>query len=88
MFYPCVYLFAIWDAYRDAGGRKPYAFLPFVFSAYFGTIGVVYSSLLLGPVWLPIIFLILGAFLGFFVKKLCLHSMESRSEKEEKHVIR
>ena len=22
MFYPCVYLFAIWDAYRDAGGTK------------------------------------------------------------------
>lgn len=42
MFYPCVYLFAIWDAYRDAGGgNSRYSFFPFVFSAYFGTIGVI-----------------------------------------------
>jgi hypothetical protein len=45
MFYPCVYLFSMWDAYRDAGGStEPYSFLPFVFSAYFGTVGVVYSD--------------------------------------------
>src|SRR5699024_1922917 len=49
MFYPCIYMFAIWDAYKDAGGGGPYAFLPFVFAAYFGTIGVIYSSEILGP---------------------------------------
>lgn len=36
MFYPCVYMFAIWDAYRDSGElRTPYAFLPFIVSAYY-----------------------------------------------------
>src|SRR5690625_6129195 len=46
MFYPCVYLFAIWDAYKDAGeNSNNYLFLPFVFSAYIGTIGVIYSSI-------------------------------------------
>src|SRR5699024_11039626 len=29
MFYPCLYFFAIWDAFKDAGGgKKPYSFLP------------------------------------------------------------
>lgn len=75
MFYPCVYMFAIWDAYRDAGGSRPYGFLPFVFAAYFGTIGVIYSSLFLGPIWLPIVCLILGSLVGFLAKKLCLYAM-------------
>ncbi|MDN4493010.1 hypothetical protein [Ureibacillus aquaedulcis] len=75
MFYPCLYMFAIWDAYRYAEGEvSPYIFLPFVFSAYFGTIGVTYSSrlelfgVLLGPVFLPILFLISGICIGFFIK--------------------
>lgn len=74
MFYPCVYMFAIWDAYRDAGGaRSPYSFLPFVFSAYFGTIGLIYSSTLrifgalIGPVFLPIIFLCIGTLVGLAI---------------------
>lgn len=75
MFYPCIYVFAIWDAYRDSNVQRTlYAFLPFVLSAYLGTIGVVYSSVikingfLLGPIWLPIICLILGALLGAFIR--------------------
>jgi hypothetical protein len=45
MFYPCVYFFAMWDAYKDAGGDKePYSFLPFVLSAYFVTMGLMYSA--------------------------------------------
>lgn len=40
MFYPCLYLFAVWDAYSDAGkDEKPLLFLPFALSAYAGTIG-------------------------------------------------
>lgn len=32
MFYPCLYFFAIWDAYKDAGGgEKPFAYLPLYF---------------------------------------------------------
>ncbi len=75
MFYPCLYMFAIWDAYRDAGGGKsPYSFLPFAFSAYSVTVGLIYSSrltlfgVLLGPIWLPMLFLIPGLVIGFLLQ--------------------
>lgn len=77
MFYPCVYLFAMWDAFRDAGGGKgPYSFLPFVFSAYFGTIGVIFSSTFhivgkkWGPIWFSILCLIIGVAIGLVIKKM------------------
>ncbi|MDQ1913133.1 hypothetical protein RAC89_22315 [Paenibacillus sp. GD4] len=72
MFYPCVYMFAIWDAYRDAKGQLPStATLPFVLGAYFGTVGIIYSSSftlggkLLGPVWLGMFAYGVGALLGY-----------------------
>lgn len=75
MFYPCLYLFSLWDAYRDAGGGgSPYAFLPFVSSAFFTTVGLIYSSNVIlfgslwGPVWLPILFCIIGFSLGWLLK--------------------
>lgn len=75
MFYPCVYFFAMWDAYKDAGGGKePYSFLPFVFSAYFVTVGLMYSAkvklfgILLGTIWLPMLCLIPGVFVGYLLK--------------------
>lgn len=75
MFYPCLYLFSIWDAYRDSGdGKSLYSFLPFVFSAYFVTVGLIYSSslkifgLLFGPVFLPMLFLIPGIIIGIFIQ--------------------
>ncbi|MGZ4113064.1 MAG: hypothetical protein ACXVP5_11575 [Tumebacillaceae bacterium] len=80
MFYPCVYLYAIWDAYRDAcGGSTAYSYLPFVGSAYLGTIGVIYSSdpflgISFGPIWLPILFMWLGVLLGWMLKKMLLRS--------------
>jgi hypothetical protein len=70
LFYPCLYLFAIYDAYKDAGGGDHFSFLPFVISAYMGTIGVIYSPYYLGPIWLPILFLILGAAIGIFIRKI------------------
>lgn len=77
MFYPCLYFFAMWDAFKDAGGGKEkYSFLPFVFSAYFVTVGCIYSSnlrlfgILFGPVWLPMLFVIPGLAVGFIIKKL------------------
>lgn len=70
MFYPCLYLFAIYDAYRDAGGGNRFSFLPFVTSAYMGTIGVIYSPYILGPIWLPILFLILGVVIGMTLQNL------------------
>ncbi|RCW48043.1 hypothetical protein [Paenibacillus prosopidis] len=80
MFYPCLYMFAMWDGYRDVGGMKtPYSFLPFVFTAYFLTVGVIYSSklklfgVLLGPVWLPILFLPLGLGVGFIFSSILIN---------------
>ncbi|MDF2684800.1 MAG: hypothetical protein K0R47_5990 [Brevibacillus sp.] len=75
MFYPCLYLFSLWDAYRDTGGGgSPYAFLPFVISAFSTTVGLIYSSNIIlfgslwGPVWLPISFCIIGFSLGLLLK--------------------
>lgn len=77
MFYPCLYMFAIWDGYKDAGGgQSRYATLPFVFCAFFGTVGIMYSpvlriaGVLLGPVWLPMGFAFLGFGFGFILKWL------------------
>ncbi|SEQ49898.1 hypothetical protein [Piscibacillus halophilus] len=79
MFYPCIYFFGIWDAYKHADGKNPpYEFLPFVFSAFFVTVGLMYSyraeilGYILGPVWTPIIFLIPGICIGLFIRKLIL----------------
>ncbi|WP_106498423.1 hypothetical protein [Lentibacillus sp. Marseille-P4043] len=75
MFYPCLYFFAIWDAYKDVGGgKKPYSFMPFVFSAYFVTVGLILSptvtifGVLIGPMWLPILFLPIGIVIGFIIQ--------------------
>jgi hypothetical protein len=75
MFYPCIYLFAIWDAYRDAGGNEiPLLFVPFILSAYTGTIGVIFSNtftiknIFLGPVWLMLFFALIGFGLGFIIR--------------------
>ncbi|WP_062047377.1 hypothetical protein [Bacillus sp. JCM 19034] len=83
MFYPCLYMFSIWDAYRDAGGgRSPFSFLPFVFAAFLSTIGVIYSptleifGLLLGPVFSPIIFLLIGVIIGWIIK-ICVLSISN-----------
>ncbi|WP_277679504.1 hypothetical protein [Gracilibacillus dipsosauri] len=79
MFYPCIYLFAIWDAYKDSGGGKsPFEFIPFVTSAYFVTVGLIYSStleifgILMGPIWLPILFVGVGVTIGLIVRKILI----------------
>ncbi|KAB2489843.1 hypothetical protein F8155_22655 [Priestia endophytica] len=78
MFYPCVYFFAMWDAFKDAGGGKDrYSFLPFMFGAYFVTVGVIYSSTLTilgvvwGPVWLPMLFVLPGVVIGLVIRFSC-----------------
>ncbi|WP_035323617.1 hypothetical protein [Peribacillus kribbensis] len=75
LFYPCLYFFAMWDAWKDAGGgRGRYSFLPFVSCAYMVTVGTIYSprftlfGLLLGPIWLPILSVIPGVLIGLAIK--------------------
>jgi hypothetical protein len=81
MFYPCLYFYAMWDAFKDAGGGKDrFSLLPFVFAAYFVTIGLIYSpkltilGMLFGPLWLPILFTIpgiaTGLIVGILIKKV------------------
>lgn len=87
MFYPCVYLFAIWDAFRDSLEQiKPYSYLPFVFSAYFGTIGVIYSVRLdwIGPVFLPILSMILGLLIGGIIMKILRRIQKQSKTPDEK----
>jgi hypothetical protein len=79
MFYPCVYLYGIWDAYRDGQEKEsPLLFIPFAIAAYLETIGVIYSrtfrvkGVLLGPIFLPMICIFLGLGIGFIVRFLIL----------------
>lgn len=79
MFYPCLYFFAIWDAYRDAGGgEKPFAYLPLVFSAYIVTVGLIFSprltifGYLIGPLWLPILSMPIGLTIGGLIRWVLL----------------
>ncbi|MGM0878926.1 MAG: hypothetical protein ACQEWV_30760 [Bacillota bacterium] len=77
MFYPCLYFFSMWDAVKDAGGGKDtYSFLPYVFAAFFVTVGLIFSSkltifgVLLGPVWLPMLFVFPGVIIGLIIRKI------------------
>lgn len=79
MFYPCLYFFAIWDAYKDARGEgSKYSFLPFVFCAYFVTVGLMYSTevsifgVFFGPVWLPMLAVIPGVIIGWLIRIVIL----------------
>ncbi|MGE6258527.1 hypothetical protein ACQKCU_11625 [Heyndrickxia sporothermodurans] len=79
MFYPCLYMFAMWDAYKMAQNKpKKYDYLPFAFGAYFVTVGLMYSPLIkvnhifIGPVFLPMIFLLPGLAIGFVIRHFIL----------------
>jgi hypothetical protein len=79
MFYPCVYIYSIWDAYRDSRENvPPLLSIPFAISAYMETIGVIYSKtfringVLLGPIFLPMICIFLGLGLGFIIRSLII----------------
>jgi TM2 domain-containing membrane protein YozV len=79
MFYPCFYMFSLWDAFRDSNtSLQPYLYLPFAFGAYFITVGLIYSArikifgVLLGPVFLPMLFLIPGLLVGFTIRKIVM----------------
>ncbi|HEX7064703.1 MAG TPA: hypothetical protein VF199_06515 [Bacillales bacterium] len=78
MFYPCLYFFAMWDAFRNSGRQMAsYTFLPFAFSAFFVTVGLIYSNTfriagtLLGPVWFPMLCVLPGVGVGLMLRKVC-----------------
>ncbi len=78
MFYPCVYMYAMYDAYKFADGENPrLSFIPFAFGAYFVTVGLMYSpnkifDISLGPIWLPMISLIPGLSIGFIIQYILI----------------
>lgn len=87
MFYPCLYFFAMWDAVKDSNEgveSSPLLFLPFVFSAYFVTVGLIYSNdmtifgVFLGPIFLPMLFVIPGVLTGLIVKKIITWFIKER----------
>jgi len=79
MFYPCVYMFSIWDGYRSAmPAHEKYSYFPFVFCAYFVTLGLMVSPKVTlfqihpGPVFLPMMFLIPGLVIGGIIKLILM----------------
>ncbi|MBP2239892.1 magnesium-transporting ATPase (P-type) [Cytobacillus eiseniae] len=85
MFYPCLYMFAMWDAYREAMPEdEKLSFLPFAFSAYTVTVGLMYSTkltifgILFGPIFLPMLFVIPGLLIGFFIRWILLTIKKSQ----------
>lgn len=85
MFYPCLYMFAMWDAYRSAmPENEEYSYLPFAIGAYFITVGLMLSKkirlfgILFGPIFLPMIFLIPGLLIGFIIKYWILYAKTKR----------
>jgi hypothetical protein len=97
MFYPCLYVFAIWDAYKGGKERAnikntPFESIPFSIAAYITTIGVIYSNLPIfgitfGPIFTPIIAIFIGFMIGNLVKKWLVHSFyrnEDNGAKESK----
>ncbi|WP_273852392.1 hypothetical protein [Guptibacillus spartinae] len=72
MFYPCVYLFAIYESYFSAlekSGQeiKKFLALPFVGGAYFSTVGVIFSNvsnMVLPPTFVGILGIVFGVGIG------------------------
>jgi hypothetical protein len=79
MFYPCFYMFSLWDAYRFAMPEtEKRSYLLFVFGAFFVTIGLMLSPKIkffgvsIGPVFLPMLFLIPGLLIGWIIRAIIL----------------
>ncbi|WP_345742170.1 hypothetical protein [Cytobacillus gottheilii] len=86
LFYACLYFFAMWDGYRTAmPPEEKLSFLPLVFSAYFVTVGVFYCTkfklfgTLIGPVFIPMLFVIPGLVIGFTLRAIILKVSQRRS---------
>jgi hypothetical protein len=75
MFYPCLYMFAMWDAFKSAEGKRDkYSFLPFVCTAYTVTTGLMLSprifikEIFIGPIFFPMLCVLPGVGAGLLLK--------------------
>jgi hypothetical protein len=91
MFYPCVYIFSLWDAFKDGEDEvAPLLYIPFAVAAYIETVGVIYSKsfrvfgILLGPIFLPMICIFIGLGIGFIIRYLILNYFHKAKYKFEK----
>ncbi|RIW30175.1 hypothetical protein D3H55_17165 [Bacillus salacetis] len=80
MFYPCLYMFAMWDAFKSAEGeRDKYSFLPFVCSAYTVTTGLMVSQkiyindIFIGPIFFPMLCVVPGVGAGLLIQYILCH---------------
>jgi hypothetical protein len=86
MFYPCVYMFAIWDAYRGDAPKSRFTYVPFITSAFVATVGLIYSptcrvfGVLLGPVWLTMVCCFIGLSVGGILKMVLSRKIGERGE--------
>jgi hypothetical protein len=86
MFYPCLYVFAIWDAYKGGKERanikhSPYESIPFSVAAYTTTVGVIFSrtpilGVTFGPIFTPIIAIFIGFIIGNLVRFLLIQTFQ------------
>lgn len=80
LFYPCMYVFAIFDAYHDCcaqTGRSysPFILIPFIDTCFTGTVGVVWSSgqvpvpglRQIGPIFFGALLLTVGLGMGTWI---------------------
>lgn len=78
MFYPCIYMLSIWDAYRNASHADSLSYLPMTICGFSVTIGLMFSTrfhlfgLYLGPLWTPILFSIPGTLSGVLIKRVLM----------------
>ncbi|AGK51946.1 hypothetical protein [Bacillus sp. 1NLA3E] len=90
MFYPCVYMFAIYDAYKYADGENPrFSFVPFAFTADFVTIGLIYSpNIILGisfsPIWIQMLSLIPVLGIEFIIRHIIIKITSRPNSVEDK----
>ncbi len=73
-------MFAIWDAYKEAEGEvSVLGYIPFVMTAYFAVVGLIFSSTLevfgriLGPLYMTILFAIIGILMGLMVRRIAIN---------------
>ncbi|RBW70729.1 hypothetical protein [Bacillus taeanensis] len=89
LFYPCLYIFAMFDAYMDAlklaeQNSPSFISIPFVTAAYFSTIGVIFSDYsvfyrFLAPTFIPITAMIIGFIIGGWIRKWLVHKAYTKT---------
>lgn len=85
LFYPCCYMFAMWDAYKDAEEPAPsrFTYFPFFCGALSVTIAIFYSTdqyitgKLLGPIFFPLLSVVPGILIGLIIKIVFQKGKES-----------